>query len=334
MSRTREVWVDYVKVFACILVVMGHFFQSMVKSDILSDSNLYNWFNTTIYYFHVPLFFICSGYLYQRYSSVDNISGWKQNVIKKAVILGIPYFVFSLATWLFKTVLSGSVNTEAGGLAETLFIHPSSPYWYLYILFMIFLLTPTIKSAKGVAVLTGIALIAKAIRITWGEYGVFQIFTVSNFTANWIWFVLGMMIAVVGTEKIRRPKLGCILSVTFFVLSVLLYRISNGWLSFGLGLVACTGILMISIGARENNMLDRIAAYTMPIFLIHTLLAAPVRILLMRFGINNVIVQIVVGLIISFVGPVVGIEVLKLIRLDWIVYPGRLLKKTNELSMV
>lgn len=67
--RTREKWVDDVKVIACILVVLGHFFQSMTKANILPENNLYGWFNTTIYYFHVPLFFICSGYLYQKYGN-------------------------------------------------------------------------------------------------------------------------------------------------------------------------------------------------------------------------------------------------------------------------
>ena len=56
--RTREKWVDGVKVIACILVVLGHFFQSMTKANILPENDLYEWFNTTIYYFHVPLFFI------------------------------------------------------------------------------------------------------------------------------------------------------------------------------------------------------------------------------------------------------------------------------------
>lgn len=32
--RTREKWVDDVKVIACILVVLGHFFQSMTKANI------------------------------------------------------------------------------------------------------------------------------------------------------------------------------------------------------------------------------------------------------------------------------------------------------------
>ena len=39
--RTREKWVDDVKVIACILVVLGHFFQSMTKANILPESDLY-----------------------------------------------------------------------------------------------------------------------------------------------------------------------------------------------------------------------------------------------------------------------------------------------------
>ncbi len=101
--RTRDVWVDDVKVIACILVVLGHFFQSMTKVNILPENDLYKWFNTTIYYFHVLLFFICSGYLYQKYSNVNDFKSWKKNVVKKALALGVPYVTFSTVTWVLKT---------------------------------------------------------------------------------------------------------------------------------------------------------------------------------------------------------------------------------------
>ena len=39
--RTREKWVDGVKVIACILVVLGHFFQSMTKANILPENDLW-----------------------------------------------------------------------------------------------------------------------------------------------------------------------------------------------------------------------------------------------------------------------------------------------------
>ena len=168
--KTREKWVDDVKVIACIFVVLGHFFQSMTKANILPENDLYQWFNTTIYYFHVPLFFICSGYLYQKYSKVSDFINWKKNVIKKALALGVPYVTFTTATWVLKTVFSGSVNDQVGGLGDTLLLHPTAPYWYLYALFFIFLVTPTFSTMKTTVIGLIVAVVAKALILTGGGY--------------------------------------------------------------------------------------------------------------------------------------------------------------------
>lgn len=165
--RTREKWIDDVKVIACILVVLGHFFQSMTKANILPQSDLYKWFNTTIYYFHVPLFFICSGYLYQKYNKVNSVGSWYKNVSKKALSLGVPYVTFTTVTWVLKKMFSSSVNDQIGGLGDTLFLHPTAPYWYLYALFFIFLVTPTFSSVKAAVGLI-LALVAKVLILTWG----------------------------------------------------------------------------------------------------------------------------------------------------------------------
>ena len=166
--KTREKWIDDVKVIACILVVIGHFFQSMTKANILPENDLYKWFNTTIYYFHVPLFFICSGYLYQKYSKVNSLGSWRKNVAKKVLALGVPYATFTTATWVLKKVFSSSVNDQIGGLGDTLFLHPTAPYWYLYALFFIFLVTPTFKSVKADAVGLVVAIVAKGLILTGG----------------------------------------------------------------------------------------------------------------------------------------------------------------------
>lgn len=166
--RTREKWVDDVKVIACILVVLGHFFQSMTKASILPENDLYEWFETTIYYFHVPLFFICSGYLYQKYSKVNGVSSWCKNVAKKALALGVPYVTFTTATWVLKKLFSGSINGRVGGFIDTLIFEPAAPYWYLYALFFIFLVTPTFNSVKAAAVGLVVALAAKGLILTGG----------------------------------------------------------------------------------------------------------------------------------------------------------------------
>ena len=164
--KTREKWVDDVKVIACILVVLGHFFQSMTKANILPENDLYEWFNTTIYYFHVPLFFICSGYLYQKYSKVNSVGSWRRNVAKKVLALGVPYMTFTTATWVLKKLFSGSINGRVGGFIDTLIFEPAAPYWYLYALFFIFLVTPTFNSVKAAAVGLVVALAGVRYSIT------------------------------------------------------------------------------------------------------------------------------------------------------------------------
>lgn len=171
----REVWVDDIKVIACILVVLGHFFQSMTKAGIVPAGNLYEWFNTTIYYFHVPLFFICSGYLYQKYSKVNSFKSWKSNVLKKALTLGVPYAAFTTATWVLKKVFSSNVNDQIGGLGDTLLLHPTAPYWYLYALFFIFLVTPTFANIKMAMVGLIVAFAAKLLILVGGYRGICRV---------------------------------------------------------------------------------------------------------------------------------------------------------------
>ncbi|WP_343083812.1 acyltransferase family protein [Blautia producta] len=327
-ARTREKWVDDVKVIACILVVLGHFFQSMTKANILPESDLYEWFNTTIYYFHVPLFFICSGYLYQKYSQVNSVGSWCKNVMKKALALGVPYVTFTTATWVLKKVFSSSVNDQIGGLGDTLFLHPTAPYWYLYALLFIFFITPTFSNAKAAAVGLIVALVAKVLILMGGGYSVYA---VSAVLSNEIWFVLGMSICVFNVQ-IRGKKLqGTVIGLLFFLLSVAVYMadIQNLVLSFELGLVACAAVILLIAGyeRKSGKVMGFLAKYTMPIFLLHTLFAAPLRSVLLKIGITNAEVHVVLGLGISFAGPIIAAWIMKKTKwLEFFLYPNKIIK--------
>ena len=312
MEKQREIWIDNIKVIACILVVLGHFFMSMVTANVLPDTDLYQWFRQTIYYFHVPLFFICSGYLYQKLSRVDGIHSWRKNVLKKILNLGVPYFAFSFATWLLKTVFSSSVNTQIGDLFDTLFIHPTAPYWYLYALFFLFLITPTFRN-KGIAVIgLLIALTFKVLGIFGGGYGV-QV--ISYILSNEIWFVIGMCLSVFEFKKylLKRSLIMPIATgVIFLLLSALVYMIGidHGVISFLLGLLACFSVVILMVKIYENRgqsaAFGTLAKYTMPIFLMHTLFAAPLRTMLFKLGIQNAAIHVIMGIAISFIGPMIA----------------------------
>lgn len=331
MERKREVWVDYIKVFACILVVLGHFFQSMTKSNILPANDVYHWFDTTVYYFHVPLFFICSGYLYQKLSRVDSFERWKRNVLKKLITFGIPYFTFSIVTWVLKTAFSSSVNDQLGGIIETLLMKPASPYWYLYCLFLLFLVTPTINGTKSMIYVVGVAVIGRVIALSGVDI---PVYAVSVVLINEIWFVSGMILAC---EPVRswfmrqKPLIGWITVCLFAATSVFayVYELGNGIVALILGMMACIGFLLmfISMFKKENKVMDYLSKYTMPIFLMHTIFAASVRAVLLKIGIQNGVIHMVIGLGISFVGPIIAAEVMKRIKcMEFFLYPGKYIK--------
>ena len=329
--RTREKWVDDVKVIACILVVLGHFFQSMMKANILSENDLYEWFNTTIYYFHVPLFFICSGYLYQKYSKVNSVGSWCKNVAKKALALGVPYATFTTATWVLKKVFSSSVNDQIGGLGNTLLLHPTAPYWYLYALFFIFLVTPTFSSVKSAAVGLIVALAAKVLILTGGGYSVYAVSTVLS---NEIWFVIGMSICSFNVQLKGRKIQGTIFGLLFVILSIVVYtaKISGSAISFAIGLLACVAVIMMVAGFEEKfgRGMKLLAKYTMPIFLMHTLFAAPLRSILMKIGIENAVIHVVLGLVISFAGPIIAAWIMKKTKwLEFFLYPNKFIRKVS-----
>lgn len=329
--KTREKWVDDVKVIACILVVLGHFFQSMTKANILPENDLYEWFETTIYYFHVPLFFICSGYLYQKYSKVNNVGGWCKNVAKKALALGVPYLTFSTATWLLKTVFADSVNKQADSLFSTLIVNPSAPYWYLYALFFIFLVTPTFSSVKVAVVGLIVALAAKVLILTGG----YSVYAVSTVLSNEIWFVLGMSICAFDVQLKGKRAQGAICGLLFVILSIVVYtaEISGSVISFAMGLLACVAVILMVADFEEKfgKAMDFLAKYTMPIFLMHTLFAAPTRSVLLKMEIENASIHVVLGLGISFVGPIIIAWIMKKTKwLEFFLYPDKALKRNSK----
>ena len=329
MQKQREIWVDRVKVIACIFVVLGHFFQSMTKAGIVPDGAVYQWFNQTIYYFHVPLFFICSGYLHQKYSQVNTARSWLRNIGKKALALGVPYFTFSTATWILKTLFSGNVNDQIGGLGDTLLLHPTSPYWYLYALFFIFFVTPTFSGKRMTIVGLGIAFAAKLTILIGGRHSVYAITTVLS---NEIWFVLGMSICAFDVQLKGRRIQGTISGLLFVILSVAIYMmdVCSDTVSFAMGLLACVAVILIVSDLDESfgKGMNYLAKYTMPIFLMHTLFAAPLRAILVKVGIENAAIHVVLGLGISFAGPIVAAWIMKKTKwLEFFLYPNRALQR-------
>ena len=135
---TREGWVDAVKGLACMLVVVGHAWEGLVEAGVLVDGVLWYGVEGAIYSFHIQLFFLCSGYLWQRYGHGIGPRAHVRAVLGKAWVLGVPYLVFTASSWLLKRVAAPWVNHPAEQAVGDAILAMPSPYWFLPVLATLF----------------------------------------------------------------------------------------------------------------------------------------------------------------------------------------------------
>lgn len=93
MEKERINYLDYAKGVSILLVVLGHIYYS--------DNPIKIW----IYSFHMPLFFIISGFLSTNYVSND-----KTRIIKKFKSLIIPYILFGGIIIFFKIIFNAGLT--------------------------------------------------------------------------------------------------------------------------------------------------------------------------------------------------------------------------------
>ena len=127
-NKKRLAWIDIAKGLGMICVVMGHSF-------LLNAQALY--MKAIIYGFHMPLFFIISGYLIN-----DSMNRGK--IIKKRVqSLLIPYVTYSIIIRLFNIVLDyirgikhNMFNDVVGSIVQIRGTNYSGVVWFLTWMFV------------------------------------------------------------------------------------------------------------------------------------------------------------------------------------------------------
>lgn len=125
---------------------------------------------------------------------------------------------------------------------------------------------------------------------------------------------------------------GTIFGLLFIILSFVVYtaEISGSVIYFAMGLLACVAVILMVAGFEEKfgRGMNFLAKYTMPIFLMHTLFAAPMRSVLLKVGIENAVIHVVLGLGISFAGPIIAAWIMKKTKwLEFFLYPNKLIGK-------
>ena len=318
MKKNSIVWVDCAKIFACICVVLGHLYMSMSEAGWISNTASYYCLpKQTIYCFHIQIFFVCSGYLYQKFRKDTSIKGHFKNAYSKLIVLGVPYFVFSIITLLLKNVFSASVNSKATPFFETLFIKPIAPYWFLYVLFFFFLLIPAVNSKKKLFVIFLVALACKLLVV----FSPIELpYFVSHVGNHAIWFVLGMLITTVRFRFNIIEKVLCIIAcLSGFSLCFVFFRSvhDKNWIEFLITTLLVLSFVYLFIWITKDGRWansSKLRKYILPVFLMHTIFAAAFRSVLLKVGVHSLAIHVIVGAIVSFALPML---VYKFVENKW-----------------
>lgn len=338
MNR-RESWIDCIKVLACALILVGHLLQGLLRTGILVRDSRLDFFIWLIYLFHVQLFFLSSGYLYERGQRAENFKEWIRNIGYKFISLGVPYFVFSIITWLLKNEFVDLVNIRTGHLFDFLFLSPTSAqYWYLYTLFFLFVFIPNVKNIK---ILMGILIVLFVLYMFSAMLAPF--FVIYSIAQYGFWFVLGMIMQRMGFENLAPKKRILFTSLVFLILFV---GISSALYSYGyratfsawtilLGTLACLGFSILfkylEAGGVVIKSVTVLSMYTFPIYLLHTIYAASIRTFLIFIGIRNIPVHVVLGIVFGFYGSILTAFLFhKLVYPEFVFYPWKVIKKIKN----
>lgn len=333
MSAVRENWVDAVKGLAILLVAVCHGMQGLFLARLLPFHVVWWGIVTSIYCFHIPLFLLCSGYLWQQYGRGTGWCGHLRASSEKAWRLGVPYVVFATFSWSLKTICARSVNRPPDGLWHDLVVAPAAPYWFLPALILLFFLFPRMRGAADWVALFSAAVAAEAAFAAWSGKGwCFPAQVVARYA---FWFTAGMGCAWGGTEFFQRPagrRLAAACALLFLVGAVAACANGLWWhptwwsckaVKWGLGVLACPVVLAWALDHRGGGLLEWLGRRPLPIFLMHTVFAAAVRIGLVSLGVRTLWVHIPAMLAASFAGPLCAMHILEWMRLDGLVYPHR-----------
>lgn len=309
----RELWIDYMKAIACLSVLTFHVIYGLQNAGLKCDFVLTN-IKNICGFFQIPIFLFASGYLYGKkvWKQHENCSG--ANILgsvkeyfdftgKKLINLGIPYVVFSAVYYFINVTFASSVNftytpKDLIGIYHT----PLAQYWYLFASLLIFLAIPVLER------LFQNEILVLAFLITWKFINMFFISETNYdyyFAQYACFFYLGTLYCrhyeAVSFKK-TKPRAWIFSSLLLIALYASPYFFQWGQAFDVVILFLVVLFLFLLCVFFEKNaekcrckFLDVVSKYSFQIYLLHTMVTAAVRIVLVKMGITSAWIHVILG---------------------------------------
>lgn len=291
-SSRREAWLDGLKGFGILLVILGHVLSGYL--DAWTFPEAYGSFypvRTWIYSFHMPLFFLISGYTFTLAYWRD---GWlrRDRFFRQLVNLLWVYVLFALIQWCVKQAVPDLVN-EAYDLRDLrrMFLEPLGNFWYVYVLFVIYILAALVRLPEWpgwwLLAPAAVAVMAADLHLDWTQLTVYRILY------HFFFFALGCFLnrrrELIGSVKLAGVSAMCLFTAGYFYVY---WYVRYWYANWKLGIAVCICFLLLWLFYRfrtlaENRLLQLCGKHCLELYLLHTFFTAGFRSLLPLVGVRT-----------------------------------------------
>ena len=221
-SPGRDIGVDAIRGLAILLVVLGHSISNAVNLNLAARHDPLFYISNFLYTFHMPLFFLVSGYV---------LFGKKIKIQDRALRLLVPFLAWIPVYWFVnRYFLHFPWPVLFWPTLKDTLLHPAVGLWFLPVLFLCsLLLIPTSALEKrwswtGEASLLAIFVIINFIPVD--IVGVMQVkYFFFFFAAGYLLAKHRKRIQRIGENRINVALAG--LSILFLALFVTLYQLKS-----------------------------------------------------------------------------------------------------------
>lgn len=238
---------DLMKGIGIILVYLGHSFN--LKG--LVGNSIYSYLWNIIYSFHMPLFFLISGFLMNNGKEIQ----LKKYYIHKIKRILIPYFFINLIDFFPRTLFPNLVNSKFDIMR--VFFYGTKITWFIYTLFMIFMIFPFLEKyilKKDRYYLFGIILILVNYFKVFSKIEIFSINVVVGYL---LYFYIGYIIRPIYKNKVVNGVWNKNIIFLMFGVIFLVFSYKSFYLNYFNSIIfALMGILLtlnISLRIKKGN---------------------------------------------------------------------------------
>jgi fucose 4-O-acetylase-like acetyltransferase len=333
--KVRLNWIDYAKGVGIIFVVFGHVIKGLYSAKLINPVFFYYAVNF-VYSFHMPLFFILSGYFFVK-SFLKR--GTREFILNKFETILYPFVIWSLLQTFIEIKLSAYTNNhvKSSELLTCLYL-PRSQFWFLFALFFINILCVFFfKLSKKWGVLFSICVCVVYYLMN------YQLYVFDKTFVNLIYFTFGIVLSQRNniTKQLLQNAYIFLLNIVIFSGSLYLYFNFTKTEWYNLLLPQLSGsFVIIYVSERMCNhkafsIIQYLGVNSLIIYLVHMLAGNGTRIFLNKvLHIQNSSIHIIAGTILGLLIPLMVYKLAMMTKyLSWLFqFPA--LKQNRETTEI